>query len=379
MSLRDDLDRIARTAIDGGRIVGSVVIVCHRGASIYQAAHGWADRENGRPMNIDTMFRLSSLTKPIIAACILAQVKCGLLHLDHAVSDFFPAFTPCMPDGSMPPITVRHLLTHTSGLGLDVSRLASDGQDPGRIEMAYYHRSLEQVVRLHGGSTLRFTPGTAWAYSRSYDVLGAIAALLADDTLEGAVEKFVTRPLGMRDTGFRVTDRSRLATAYADGATQPVRMRDPHVLPDPWGGQTIFHPDRIFDGQAFLSGSDGMIGTASDYMLLLESLWRGRTPFGKSGAAEALSNQTPHLPHAVAPGWQFCLIGAWLDHPALAGSPASAGTARWGGIFGHSWFIDQVAQLSVVSMTNTGLEGSDGLFPNEIRDAVYKNLRIRDA
>jgi CubicO group peptidase (beta-lactamase class C family) len=87
--------------------------------------------------------------------------------------------------------------------------------------------------------------------------------------------------------------------------------------------------------------------------------------------AAGLGNQTPQLEHASGPGWQFGHFGAYLADPIAADSPAAVGTMRWGGIYGHSWFIDPAAGVSVVAMTNTGLEGSDGIFPLDIRDAIY--------
>jgi CubicO group peptidase (beta-lactamase class C family) len=180
----------------------------------------------------------------------------------------------------------------------------------------------------------------------------------------------------MRDTGFAVPDRGRLAAAYADGAEEPELMGDPHRVPNQWGGVTVFDPGRIFDPQSFQAGGGGAAGTGPDFMRLLEELRTGAGRVLKPETARlGLSNQTPQLAHSQSPGWQFSYFGAWLDRSDLAASPASRGTNRWGGIYGHNWFIDVEQELSVVSMSNTGLEGCDGAYRDQVRDAVYAGLR----
>jgi CubicO group peptidase (beta-lactamase class C family) len=176
----------------------------------------------------------------------------------------------------------------------------------------------------------------------------------------------------MTDSRFSVTDPNRLAAAYADGVNGPVLMGNPHSVPNMWGGTTTYDPDRIFDPQAFQSGGGGMAGTAQDFMTLLETLCTGGGATLKpETAARGVGNQTPQLAHAQSPGWKFGYFGAFLDDPRAAQSPAPRGTVRWGGIYGHNWFIDPVNGLSVLSMSNTGLEGSDGAYRDEVCNAVY--------
>ena len=129
------------------------------------------------------------------------------------------------------------------------------------------------------------------------------------------------------------------------------------------------------DSLAFQSGGGGAAGSGPDIMRLLEALRLGGAPILRpETAAAGLANQTPQLPYSQSPGWQFSAFGAWLDDPVLAQSPAGRGTNRWGGIYGHNWFIDPINALSVVSMSNTGLEGCDGPFKDQVRDAVYAGL-----
>jgi CubicO group peptidase (beta-lactamase class C family) len=110
-------------------------------------------------------------------------------------------------------------------------------------------------------------------------------------------------------------------------------------------------------------------------MKLLEALRTGgETILKPETVALGLANQTKQLAQTQSPGWGFSYFGAWLDDPALAGSPAGRGTNRWGGIYGHNWFLDPENELSVVSMSNTGLEGCDGPYKDQVRDAVYSGL-----
>lgn len=368
MDLPGRIDTAIARAIDEKRIVGSVVIVRRHGELAYEGAHGLADREAGRPMTVDTIFRLSSLTKPIVAATILALIDAGKLGLDAAITDYLPEFRPRLPDGTAPDITIRQLLTHTSGLSTAFILTAEEqaaGVNPWRL-------GDDVIIGRIGARPLLFAPGTGWTYGPSIDVLGHVAGRLVGGRLEDAISRYVTGPLGMSDTGFSVPDRSRLAAPYADGADGPDRMASLHTIPTPWGSTVTYDPDRIFDAAAFQSGGGGAAGSGPDFMRLLEALRTGGGPILRAEtAALGLSNQTSHLAQAGSPGWQFSLFGAWLDDPAAAGVPAPRGTVRWGGIYGHNWFIDPSAGLTVVSMSNTGLEGSDGRFRDDILHAVY--------
>lgn len=373
MSLEQLVNAAVGKALDEKRIVGAVLLVRRNGELIHEAAYGLADREAGRPMQADAIFRLSSLTKPIVATTILAMVDTGRIGLDNAVTDYLPYFTPRLEDGSTPTITIRHLLTHTAGLGGDIPLSEAEKQAP---DFDRWHLSLDENMERLASMPLLFAPGTGWAYSPAIDVLGAVAGRLVGGTLGDAVEKYVTGPLRMVDTAFHATDRARLAAAYADGADKPVLMGDPHSVPSPWGGVTTYSPGRILDAKAYHAGGGGMAGTARDYMTLLETLRTGGGAVLKpETVALGLANQTPQLAQSVSPGWQFGFFGAWLADPKLAESPANVGTSRWGGIYGHTWFIDPTAGLSVVAMTNTGLEGCDRAYPLEVRDAIYAGLR----
>ena len=371
MNLADRLDATINRTLADNRIVGCVVLVAQNGEIVYRAAHGLADREANRAMAEDAIFRLSSVTKPLIATTILALADAGKIGLTDPVTDYLPDFRPRLPDGTVPPITIHHLLTHTSGL--PTTSILTDAEQAAGINR--WRLGDDEIIARIGTLPLLFAPGAGWAYGPSIDVLGHIAGRLVGGRPEDALKLYVTGPLGMTDTGFFIADRARLAAAYADGAEGPELMRDPHTIPNYWGGTTTYDPDRIFDAHAFQAGGGGAAGTAGDIFRLLESVRTGGgTVLRPETARRAMANQTPQLADASGPGWQFSYLGAWLDDPASAQSPASRGTNRWAGIYGHNWFIDPDRELTVVSMSNTGLEGSDGQFRTDVRDAIYASL-----
>jgi CubicO group peptidase (beta-lactamase class C family) len=376
LALAAEADRVIDQALSSGRIVGAVSLIARDGKVVYQRAAGLADREAGRSMQLDTLFRLASLTKPIVSTAAMVLIERGQLALDDLVTRWLPDFRPALPNGERPPITVRQLLTHTSGLnygflqapGSNYHRTGiSDGLDaPGR--------SIEDNLARLASVPLMFRPGEGWQYSLSLDVLGAVIERVSGRPLPEAVKQFVTAPLGMEDTDFVVRDAERLAAAYADGPGQPVRMGDPHIVPFADCAGIVFAPSRVFDSGSYPSGGTGMVGTAPDFLNFLETLRSGGGGLVKiETAAAMMSNQVGDLPvNARGPGWGFGFGAAVLIDPEQAGSLQSAGTWGWGGVYGHSWFIDPAQRLTVVGLTNTTIEGMAGRFSTDLRNVVYR-------
>jgi CubicO group peptidase (beta-lactamase class C family) len=369
--MQQAIDAVVDEALGAGRVVGAVLLVQHQGAPVYARAAGQADREAGIPMTLDTVFRWASLSKPVVAATALALIERGRLHLDDPVTLFLPEFRPRLPDGSAPTINVRHLLTHTAGLAYPslapddpyVAAGVSQGLDqPGM--------SMPENLRRIASAPLYFRPGTAWRYSVATDVLGAIVAVVHGTSLADAVATYVTGPLRMLDSAFVVREPARLAVPYADGSPRAVRMGEPHRVED-----IVFSPARAFDERSFQSGGGGMVGTAGDFMTFLETLRTGGDPILSRETVEPAShNQVGSLREQEAPGWGFGFLSAVLNDPVRAGSPAQVGTLSWGGVYGHSWLHDPAAELSVVGLTNTALEGGTGAFPADVQASIYASL-----
>lgn len=345
------------------RIVGCVVLVEIGGERVYARAAGYGDREAERPMVENEIFRLASVTKPIVAAATLVMLDRGLVGLDDPVSKYLPYFTPQAPDGSTPAISTRQLLTHTSGLTYAVPEGVSRGSDTGDL------MPLTENLRRLARAPLAFTPGTRWEYGMSIDVLGGVLAAINRSDLETVLQTYVTGPLGMVDTHFSVTDPSRLAVPYADGEEgPPTRMTEPQPRSGDSGKPEYFSPARIFEARAPQSGGSGMAGTAPDFMKLLEAIRAGDL-LEPETRAMAIANQIGDLPRADA-GQKFSFLGAYIEDTQASGWPV-AGMLHWGGIWGNNWIFDPHSGTSVVVFTNTAVEGSHGPFRDEIRDAVF--------
>ena len=379
--LSSHIRAVVQQALDERRLIGAVVLVAHNGELIHQQAAGHADRESARPMDLTTIFRLASVSKPIVSTAALALVAQGRLDLDEDIGRWLPGFQPRLIDGSPARITARQLLSHTAGLGYrffepnadgPYARAGvSDGMDSSDINLAENLRRIASVPLL-------YAPGTSWGYSLATDVLGALIEHIHGAPLDEAVRQWVTGPLGMIDTGFGVSDPQRVATAYVSDTPQPHPLAEGEMV-SPFEGAVgiTYSPARIFDARAFPSGGAGMAGTAGDFLHLLEALRQGNGALLPDELINEMGrDQTRGLDLPNAPGFGFGLGFSVLRDPLSAASPESAGTWRWGGAYGHAWFVDRARGLSVVAFTNTLYEGMSGRFVNELRDAVYSALEV---
>lgn len=376
------IQAVVQQALGDRRLVGAVILVARDGELIHQQAAGFADRESARPMTLEAVFRLASVSKPIVATAALALVAQGRLDLDAGIERWLPEFQPRLADGRAARITVRQLLSHTAGLGYRFFETdavgpyaragVSDGMDASGI-------SLEENLRRLASVPLLYEPGTAWGYSLATDVLGALIARVHGTPLDEAVRQLVTGPLGMADTGFVARDPQRVATVYVNDTPQPHRLAEGEIHPFFEGTIGVrYNPSRIFDAQAFPSGGAGMAGTAGDLLRLLETLRQGGGALLPGELVDEMGrDQTGGVELPDAPGFGFGLGFSVLRNPRLAASPQSSGTWRWGSVYGHAWFVDRAQGLSVVAFTNTLYEGMSGRFVTDLRDAVYGALEVR--
>lgn len=209
-------------------------------------------------------------------------------------------------------------------------------------------------------------------------MLGAVIAKVSETTLCEAVHSLVTEPLGMQDTGFIVVDPERLSAAYANDTPEPRRLHDDFDTISYMEGTAGFRlsPIRALDDQAFQSGGAGMVGSAGDFLQLLETLRKGGAPLlPESLVHEMTTNQIGDLPMDYWPGRGFGLGFTLLKDPVAAATPESPGTWRMGGTYGHSWFVDPAKQISAVAFTNTALEGMSGQFTVDLCEAIYEGIR----
>ena len=263
-ALAKRLDAVIDAALAERRIVGGQILVARDGETAYARAAGHADRETGAPMRRDTILRYASLSKPVVTVAALALAEEGVVDLDAPVTRYLPDFQPKMQDGSEPVITLRHLLTHTSGLTYDFMEPPesayhatgiSNGFDTPGVTM---EENLARIIDW----PLSFAPGAAWNYSVATDVMGAAIAAAAGESLPDLVRRKVTGPLGMKDTDFVVVDADRLGVAYADGDPAPLRMGDRHEIPFAVS-PLKYAPARNLDAGSFPSAGAGMSGSGT--------------------------------------------------------------------------------------------------------------------
>ena len=367
MSLQTNLDAAIEAAL-GDRIVGCVVLVNQNGKEIYARTAGFADRETGRKLERDAIWRLASVTKPIVATAALKMMEAGLLQLDDPVSKFLPYFTPPSPDGVVRPITIRQLLSHSSGLSYETT---PKDVSPG---MSGPFISLEENLRRLAKAPLNFAPGTGWVYGTSIDVVGGVIAAINGSTVEAAVNKYAAGPLGMVDWRFTPTDATRITANYANGNPPTAPITPPARITADNRQGTNFDVERIFRADAPQSGGGGSCGTADDVMKMLE-VYNGGSFLKPETVEEAFTNQIGTLPRRETDaGKRFTILGAMIDDPAAAKSPCPVGTLDWGGAWGHNWIIDRTNKLSIAVLTNVAPEGCNGPFREDIRDAVYASL-----
>lgn len=367
------LDAAIDQAVSSGNIVGAVVLVARDGAVVYHRAAGFADREAKQPVTEDTIFRLASMTKPIVSAAALALVDEGKLRLEDPVAKWLPGFKPKLPNGKPAVITVRHLITHTSGIGYGFMQPPTGPYAKAKVSDGLGEPGLawEENEKRLASVPLLFEPGAQFQYGLSIDVLGAVVSRAGGAPLGEVVRRTVTGPLDMKDTTFTVTEaqRPRLAAPYADG-TPPKRMTEPYKMTGPGGAGITFSPARILDPKSYPSGGAGAAGTARDYLRFAEALRTGGAPVLKPETMQAMAqNQIGALKPFGQEGNAFGYgLGIVLD-PAAAKTPTGKGTLSWGGAYGTGFWVDPGAKLSVVIMTNNAASGMD--FGGALEKVVY--------
>lgn len=376
VSLQQGLDAVLDKAIADRKIVGGVLMVSHRGQRVYERAVGYSDRETRRNTKLDTVFRWASLTKPLVAALTLALTERGVVTLEDPVTRFLPEFLPKTANGKTPRITLRHLLTHTSGLTYKLFESSTDQP---------YHRanvsdgfdqpglSIQENLRRIVSVPLAREPGTGWGYSIGTDVLGEYLARATATPLPALVRSLITGPLGIVDSDFTVSDRPRLASAYSDGPQEPLRMGEHHLTPF-LEGALSFAPDRMFNADSYPSGGAGMSGTAADFIRFLEAVRGDGGPILSKSSVAQLATVKPGDFEVYTPGWKWALGWPVLADPSQTGTAQSPGSWSWGGVYGNSWFVDPRRELAAVLLTNTAVAGMVGELPDAVRDAVYRGL-----
>lgn len=348
----DVLSQAFEREISNGLLPGMAALISRRGRIGYFECRGQLSPASPTPMARDSIFRIYSMTKPVVSVAVLMLAEQGRLLLHEPVSTWLPQFSQMQVgvelggrleyEPARAPITIHDLLRHTAGLtygflgSSPVQQLYTE-ERMGAPEIANA-KFCEQLARL----PLMAQPGTAWAYSHATDVLGRVIEVISGQPLSQFLREQIFTPLHMVDTGFHVP------------ASEQHRIAEPFEL-DPQTGAKIELLDvrRI---HAFESAGSGLVSTASDYARFLYGLYHvegGTRILGRHTLALMTADHLGHMPvlgDVLPAGHGFGLGFAVRREAGLAAVPGSKGLYYWGGIAGTSFFVDPVEQLFAVLM-----------------------------
>jgi CubicO group peptidase (beta-lactamase class C family) len=363
--------------IDKGTMPGVTVMVARRGRIGWFQALGRQNPAASAPMTQDSIFRIFSMTKPIVSIGVMQLVEDGFLLLGEPVAKYIPEFADTKvgveSGGKLElvpparPITVHDLLRHTSGL-------TNDTAGTGPIQQMYKQsrirdRSISNAehASIVAAMPLLCQPGTEWNYSRSTDILGRIIEIVSGKRLSAYLTERILAPLQMTETAFHTAPENagRLAEPFAN---------------DPWTGE----PTKLFDmleQPVMESGGGGLVSTAMDYARFCQMLLGGGTLDGNRiiGRKTLQAMASNHLDARVsingtllAPGHGFGLGFAVRTHDGMAPFAGSVGQFFWSGVAGTFFWIDPKEELFAVLMAQA--PGQREYLRNLARSLVYAAL-----
>jgi CubicO group peptidase (beta-lactamase class C family) len=349
------------------QIPGSVAAVWQDGNEVFVDIQGDADIQSKKPVERSTLFRIASMTKPITSVAAMRLIDQKKLSLDDPVSKFIPAFASMVvaleggkTEPAMTPITIRHLLTHTSGLSyrMNPRPLVDKAYDDNEVQDGLAPATgtqLENCQRI-AKCPLLFHPGTAWEYGLNTDVLGAVLEQVEGTTLDKILQDQVFAPLGMKETYFTVPEpqRQRLASLYELTTDGELKQVDESLRVE---GQMRWsdHVPLRDDNQCF-SGGAGLVSTLDDYytfckMLLDEGQVDGKAYLSLEAVKAMRSNQIGETPiwidwHGDKFGFGFGVVTSPPSEP----KDPSEGVYSWAGAFATSFFIDPKNKTIAIRM-----------------------------
>ena len=377
------LDAAMQKAVDSGELPGAVVLIARDGQLVYAKSFGWQDRAKQIPMRNDSIFRLYSMTKPVVSVATMMLVEEGRLGLQEPVSKYIPEFKEMKvgvesidADGkpslklvdAKRQITVQDLLRHTSGLTYGVlgapNAVKKMYNDAGIFSQKWV---LADFVKALAKLPLQFQPGTTWEYSHSTDVLGRVVEVASGQMLDVFLAERIFEPLKMADTAFQVPPEKQ------DRIAQP--------MPDVYTGKTPELID-VTKPATFFAGGHGLVSTAGDYLRFAQMLANG----GELEGARILGPRTveymssnhvnPQIDkgptYLPGPGYGFGLGFATRIDRGQSEWPGSPGDSYWAGYAGTYFWIDPEEQLVPVLMTQEPLRRQ--YYRIQLRNLVYQSI-----
>jgi CubicO group peptidase (beta-lactamase class C family) len=373
---------IQREYIDTGRLAGAQIAIQHRG-TLHQRCFGFLDRERTRRMNLDCIFRIYSMTKPITCVAAMMLVERGLMRLDDEVARYIPSWSGLAVSGAAQtrPMRIIDLLTHCSGLTAGFQyRTEIDALYRQVLSMRSDGLDLAAFVDELSRFPLEFEPGTAWNYSVSTDVLGFVIQEVSGLSFRDFLKSQIFDPLKMTDTDFHVpaAKRARLAECYVRRPGEPLgRLKD------------SFEPD-LSAIPTFYSGGGGLFSTSGDYLafarailsrgegeqprLLSPNTWKLMSTNHLPGGKDLRSVALGMFREDIYEGVGFGLGWATTIDAATAGLHGTPADAFWSGMANTFFWCDPVEQL--IGMFMTQILPSDAYpLQLEIRELTYSAVR----
>jgi CubicO group peptidase (beta-lactamase class C family) len=390
--VRDHLQRY----IDAGKLAGTLTLVARHGRIAYCETQGHLEIEKTRPVEADSVFRIYSMTKPIVSVGLMMLWEQGRVQLDDPVSKFIPSWKDqrVFAGGNHPgwktapverPMNVRDLLTHQSGLTygfMERTNVDAAYRKLGVGDLTRAGYTAKEMVDELATLPLEFSPGTRWNYSVSTDVCGHLIEVISGQRLDAYLKEHVLQPLGMTDTSFVVADdrTKRFAANYQ-------RTRDDRLalIDDP--------AKSAYRERTFFSGGHGLVSTAPDYfrfasMLLNQGELDGIRLLGRKTVELMTMNHLPDgqdLTNLAFPGMfsetgyygvGFGLGFSVMQSPARAMIAGTPGEFAWGGAAGTAFWIDPAERMIVVFMTQIMQMGHPAPYPlrRELRTLAYSSI-----
>ncbi|MEK6476557.1 serine hydrolase domain-containing protein [Catalinimonas sp. 4WD22] len=361
------IDAMCQEAIEEGQVPGIVALVARNGKIVYHKAFGKANNATNEAMEKDAIFRIASQSKAITSTAVMMLWEEGHFQLDDPISKYIPEFkdpqllksfrysdTTYTTEPAEREITIRHLLTHTSGLGYGMI----DGDE--RFKMMYQKAgvmdlfttediTIEESVKRLASLPLHHNPGDAYTYSEGLDVLGYFIEVISGMPFDEFLQERLFDPLGMDDTGFYLPDSKadRLVTVQ-------------HKVDEAWQAfpVTFYDPEYPIKGaKTFFSGGAGLSSTARDYATFLQMYINGGELNGKRFLSRTtiqsmMANQIGELWEGTGRHYGLA-FGVLTEEGEAMGGRGSSGTFDWGGYFNTQYFADPVEDIVGIIMKQT--------------------------
>lgn len=401
-----EFDRYLSTEVAAGRLVGVHGMIYQEGKLVYDHTYGLRDKEAAAGMQGDELYFIQSMTKPIVSVALMTLYDQGRFQLDEPISKYLPEFAamrvvndPTIGSSSgtheaPSPMTIRQVLSHTSGMSHGIAQIAFDKELWNGIILNGKLKTLEQRTTALAKMPLAFDPGSKWNYSFSPDVVGRLVEVLSGKTLDVYLNEYIFTPLQMNNSGYNLDEqqRKRVQTVYAFAADSTLKRTMGQPTPS---GNTLF------------AGVNALFTSTADYlrlgeMLLNQGSWNGKQILKPETVALMTQDHTQGIERLddsdtfsrlgngivtdglgtlnLEPGHGFGLGFAVVKDPKVAQRESQAkGEFFWAGANSTHFFVNPKKKLVAVFMTQVGSVGTPNpygfYFGNEMRRTIYQGLK----